>query len=79
MFRTELDDHPAWKGFVPGMWRPHIDVRDFIQRHYTPYEGDGRFLAGPTGRTKALWEKFFAILAYGPGYVDKELAWGWRP
>ena len=35
-----------WEGFVPGVWQDTIDVRDFIQRNYTPYEGDGAFLAG---------------------------------
>ena len=36
----------AWRGFEPGPWTEHVDVRDFIQRNYTPYEGDGTFLAG---------------------------------
>ncbi|MEU9862827.1 formate C-acetyltransferase [Streptomyces sp. NPDC047971] len=45
----------AWKGFKGGLWRDAIDVRDFIQRNYTPYEGDGSFLAGPTERTTAVW------------------------
>ena len=43
-----------WEGFVPGVWQDTIDVRDFIQRNYTPYEGDGAFLAGPTERTAKL-------------------------
>ncbi len=47
----------AWEGFVPGKWsNDEINVRDFIQRNYTPYEGDGSFLAGPTDRTKKLWD-----------------------
>ena len=37
----------AWRGFAPGSWQSRVDVRDFIQRNYTPYEGDGAFLAGP--------------------------------
>ena len=45
----------AWEGFVGGAWEKTIDVRDFIQKNYTPYEGDESFLAGPTeyrcGRT----------------------------
>ncbi len=46
----------AWEGFVPGKWsNDEINVRDFIQRNYTPYEGDASFLAGPTERTKKLW------------------------
>ncbi|GAA0269330.1 formate C-acetyltransferase [Streptomyces polychromogenes] len=46
----------AWDGFKGGLWRDAIDVRDFIQRNYTPYEGDGSFLAGPTERTTAVWK-----------------------
>ena len=51
-----------WNGFVPGVWQNEINVRDFIQRNYTPYEGDDSFLAGPTARTKGLMEKFNALL-----------------
>ncbi|MFJ7066460.1 formate C-acetyltransferase [Streptomyces sp. NPDC101115] len=46
----------AWKGFKGGLWRDAIDVRDFIQQNYTPYEGDDSFLAGPTERTTAVWK-----------------------
>ncbi|MHA4776975.1 formate C-acetyltransferase [Streptomyces sp. MSC1_001] len=49
-------DERAWKGFKGGLWRDAVDVRDFIQRNYTPYEGDGSFLAGPTERTSAVWK-----------------------
>ena len=52
---------PAWEGFVDGPWRDGIDVRDFIQRNYTPYEGDGSFLAGPTQRTTDLWGRLTAM------------------
>ena len=45
----------AWKGFEPGPWTENIDVRDFIQRNYTPYGGDSSFLAGPTEKTKNVW------------------------
>ena len=45
----------AWAGFTSGPWADGIDVRDFIQRNYTPYEGDDAFLAGPTARTTAVW------------------------
>ena len=41
----------AWRGFPEGAWSDGIDVRDFIQRNYTPYDGDASFLAGPTPRT----------------------------
>ena len=36
-----------WTGFVGGKWEEQVDVRDFIQRNYTPYEGDDAFLCGP--------------------------------
>ena len=49
--------YKGWEGFVPGKWsNDEVNVRDFIQRNYTPYEGDGSFLAGPTQATKDLWE-----------------------
>src|SRR5215212_5452475 len=44
-----------WEGFKPGLWQKEIDVRDFIQRNYEPYEGDGSFLAPATERTERLW------------------------
>ncbi|MGL4949898.1 MAG: formate C-acetyltransferase [Anaeroplasmataceae bacterium] len=47
----------GWEGFVPGKWQNEIDVRDFIQKNYTPYEGDDSFLAAPTKGTLKLWEK----------------------
>ncbi|QKJ19877.1 formate C-acetyltransferase [Microbacterium hominis] len=46
----------AWTGFTPGPWQDAIDVRDFIQRNYTPYTGDDAFLEGPTARTTRVWE-----------------------
>ncbi len=47
----------AWEGFVLGKWsNDEINVRDFIQKNYTPYDGDGSFLAGPTERTTKLWD-----------------------
>ena len=50
-----------WNGFVPGKWQEKIDVRDFIQKNYTPYEGDESFLCGPTARTSALMDKLQAL------------------
>jgi formate C-acetyltransferase len=47
-----------WSDFKKGKWEKEIDVRDFIQNNYTPYEGDESFLKGPTDRTKKLFEKF---------------------
>ena len=46
-----------WKGFEQGDWQSEINVRDFIQKNYTPYEGDSSFLAGSTEKTKKLWDE----------------------
>ncbi len=46
---------PEWKDFVGGKWENEINVRDFIQKNYTPYDGDDSFLAGPTQNTTDLW------------------------
>lgn len=46
-----------WTDFKEGVWKKEINVRDFIQKNYTPYLGDDSFLAGSTGRTKELWEQ----------------------
>ena len=53
---TEAAGGGAWAGFAAGPWQHAIDVRDFIQRNYTPYEGDASFLAGPTAKTLRLWD-----------------------
>jgi len=55
---TERD---PWRGFAPGAWRDAIDVRDFVQCTYTPYEGDDTFLSGPTARTLGIWDKLSAM------------------
>ena len=46
-----------WEGFNNGAWQKEINVRDFIQKNYTPYDGDESFLAGPTEATKELWKE----------------------
>ena len=46
-----------WISFNKGIWTKEIDVRDFIQKNYTPYDGDDAFLAGPTQATKTLWDQ----------------------
>ncbi|MDM0033729.1 formate C-acetyltransferase [Variovorax sp. J22P271] len=53
----------AWRGFTPGMWQDRVNVREFIQRNYTPYEGDHAFLQGPTARTRAMWKTLAPLLA----------------
>ena len=50
-----------WNGFNSGKWQNEINVRNFIQNNYTPYEGDGTFLSGATERTNALMEKFRSL------------------
>ena len=54
---TELNEKlaKAWQGFTKGDWQNGVNVRDFIQKNYTPYEGDESFLAGPTDATDKLW------------------------
>lgn len=53
----------APKEWVGGLWQTQIDVRDFIQRNYTPYTGDGSFLVGPTERTTQLWNQVKDLMA----------------
>src|SRR6476620_8083148 len=53
----------SWRGFMPGIWQSRVNLRDFIQHNYTPYEGDGSFLCGPTERTKSLWQSLTPLLA----------------
>jgi formate C-acetyltransferase len=50
-------ERSEWQGFRPGLWQKRIDVRDFIQQNYTPYEGDGDFLQGSTERTRHIWSE----------------------
>lgn len=54
---TELNEKlaKAWHGFTKGDWQNEVNVRDFIQKNYTPYEGDESFLAGSTEATDKLW------------------------
>ena len=50
-----------WNGFVEGTWSKEIDVRDFIQKNYTPYTGDDSFLAPATENTKKLWDEVLEL------------------
>ncbi|MBZ4647108.1 MAG: formate C-acetyltransferase [Petroclostridium sp.] len=52
----------AWKGFRAGAWQQNIDVSNFIQLNYTPYDGDESFLTCPTERTKKLWDKCLMLM-----------------
>ncbi|MEN6326557.1 MAG: formate C-acetyltransferase [Syntrophomonas sp.] len=47
----------AWRSYKPGIWQQEVNVRDFIQKNYTPYDGDDSFLEGPTEKTRTLWLK----------------------
>lgn len=51
----------AWETFQDGVWQKEINVRDFIQKNYTPYEGGDSFLSGPTEGTTKLWEQFMEL------------------
>lgn len=54
---TDMKTARAWEGFKPGLWQKEINVRDFIQQNYEPYEGNESFLAPATERTKSIWEQ----------------------
>ena len=50
-----------WENFKCGDWQSEINVRDFIQKNYTPYEGDSSFLAKPTAKTEKLWNEVLEL------------------
>jgi formate C-acetyltransferase len=55
--KKEAKDEGCWRGFKPGDWSTSINLRDFIVRNVTSYDGDEKFLAPASKRTKAVWEK----------------------
>src|SRR5882672_3790653 len=59
--RNTDSTNEAWRDFRSGMWNNEINVRDFIQQNVTPYNGDETFLAGPSQRTQAIWQKLQAM------------------
>ncbi len=63
-----------WRDFNGGNWETDIDVRQFIQANYTPYEGDGSFLVGPTTRTTELWNEVLELMKIESqkGIIDAE-------
>ncbi|MBB1509412.1 formate acetyltransferase [Tessaracoccus sp. MC1756] len=78
-----VNEPTEWDGFTEGPWRTQIEVRDFVQRNYTPYDGDASFLAGPTEKTTATWQRLednylsverrnrvFAVDAETPADID---------
>ena len=62
MPKNPCETESAWTGFESGIWCGSVDVRDFIQHNYTPYDGDGGFLAPPTGRTESLWDQVAELM-----------------
>ncbi|MGI6014143.1 MAG: formate C-acetyltransferase [Oscillospiraceae bacterium] len=66
--------NPAWEGFRSGEWRHLVNVRNFIQKNYTPYEGDDSFLEGTTDRTDKVWEKCYKLIVeeVQKGIIDVE-------
>lgn len=54
--------YAEWQGFTGGSWKKEVNVRDFIQKNYTPYEGNAEFLAEPTTRTKKLWHEVLELM-----------------
>ena len=67
-----------WDSFRGGVWEKEINVRDFIQKNYTPYDGDDSYLAGPTETTKQLWEQVMDLSEDerkegGHGVVDTQI------
>ncbi|MFH8133988.1 formate C-acetyltransferase [Pantoea osteomyelitidis] len=69
----------AWEGFAAGEWQSSVNVRNFIQKNYTPYEGDESFLAGATPATTALWNNVLESIkienhTHAPVDFDTDLA-----
>src|SRR5215475_13340773 len=54
-------DKSPWEGFHSGLWQKEINVRDFIQQNYSPYEGEAKFLKGATPRTRRIWSQLQAL------------------
>jgi formate C-acetyltransferase len=59
--KAAADASRAWTGFRTGLWQKEINVRDFIQQNYEPYEGDESFLARATPRTQKIWDTLAAL------------------
>nr|WP_106786511.1 formate C-acetyltransferase [Brochothrix thermosphacta] len=61
MKQNSTEKHYEWQGFNRGDWENGVDVREFIQKNYTAYDGDNQFLAGPTEATNALWAQVMKL------------------
>ena len=55
--KRQMTNYEQWNGFDGRIWKEEINVREFVQKNYKPYDGDEKFLAGPTGNTDKLWGK----------------------
>ena len=55
--KAVLEPKSAWREFHEGLWQKEINVRDFIQSNYEPYEGDESFLKPATARTQNIWKQ----------------------
>ena len=58
-------ERKEWEGFSGRIWKEEVNVRDFIQHNYKPYDGDESFLAGPTEATNKLWGKLQKLTERG--------------
>ena len=61
-----------WNGFEGRLWKEEINVRDFIQKNYTQYDGNEEFLEGPTEATNKLWGKLQALQKEDMSPVEKK-------
>lgn len=64
-----------WQGFKGSKWQDEVDVRDFIQNNYKPYNGDESFLEGPTESTNTLWTELQELQKKN---VPKAVYWIWK-
>lgn len=81
MATTAQERSTAWSGFQPGDWENGVNVRDFIQKNYTPYEGNGDFLAPATEATTTLWNNVMEGIkvenrTHAPYKIDSQIVSG---
>ena len=63
-----------WNTFKGGVWQREINVRDFIQKNYTPYDGNDQFLEGPTENTTELWDQ---VMELSKRSWKRAVSWIW--
>ena len=59
---NEVLEQHGWEEFIPGYWQQSVNLRDFIQKNYTPYDGDSLFLSAATERTRHLWAQVLELI-----------------